>query len=165
MSDTYPTCHGNATLRDIYLYLKDNPMSHDSRESEDNFGEEHLENASEAPRSTTSPVREPVLGTMLPDLFAGEIAAMGRLLVKMSAALSRRALAEQDVLVRCRDAANELRAQALFITEKCTKGVVNDDIWNPFPGLASQVLSNLLLDLSASLTEAVESLDERHSNV
>jgi hypothetical protein len=60
---------------------------------------------------------------MLPDLFAGEIAAMGRLLVKMSAALSRRALAEQDVLVKCRDAANELRAQALLLTEKCTKDV------------------------------------------
>jgi hypothetical protein len=131
-------------------------MSHDSRESEDSFGEGQL---------TTPPVREPVLGTMLPDLFAGEMAAMGRLLVKMSAALSRRALAEQDVLVRCRDAANELRAQALLLAEKCTKDVAQGESWNPCPGLDSQVLSNLLLDLSASLTEAAESLDERHSNV
>jgi hypothetical protein len=147
MSDTYPTCHGNATLRDIYLYLKDNPMSHDSSKSD-----EH---------PATPPVREPVLGMMLPDLFAGELAAMGRLLVKMSAALSRRALAEQDVLVKCRDAANELRAQALLLTEKCTKDVKPGDTWGPLHGLDSQVLSNLLLDLSASLTEAAESLDER----
>jgi hypothetical protein len=89
-------------------------MSHDSRESEDNFGEGTGYYPSR---------REPVLGTMLPDLFAGELAAMGRLLVKMSAALSRRALAEQDVLVKCRDAANELRAQALLLAEKCTKDV------------------------------------------
>jgi hypothetical protein len=98
---------------------------------------------------------------MLPDLFAGEIAAMGRLLVKMSAALSRRALAEQDVLVRCRDAANELRAQALLITEKCTKDMAQGEAWNPLHGLSAQVLSNQLLDLSASLAEAAESLDER----
>jgi hypothetical protein len=163
MSNTYPTYHTKSPLRDIYLYLKDNPMSHDSRESEDNFGEGHLENASEAPRSTPK-VRNAVLGTILPDLFAGEIAAMGRLLVKMSAALSRRALAEQDVLVKCRDAANELRAQALLIAEKCTKEVKPGGSWSPLHGLSAQVLSNQLLDLSASLTEAVESLDERHSN-
>jgi hypothetical protein len=154
MSDTYPTCHGNATLRDIYLYLKDNTMSHDSRESEDNVGE----------GQSTPKVRNAVLGTILPDLFAGEIAAMGRLLVKMSASLSRRALAEQDVLVKCRDAANELRAQALLIAEKCTKEVKPGGSWSPLHGLSAQVLSNQLLDLSASLTEAVESLDERHSN-
>jgi hypothetical protein len=151
-----------SVLRSIESHLRDNPMSHDSRESEDNFGEGQLENAREAPRSTTPPVREPVLGTMLPDLFAGEIAAMGRLLVKMSAALSRRALAEQDVLVKCRDAANELRAQALLLTEKCAKDVEPGGPWNPLHGLDAQVLSNLLLDLSASLTEAAESLDERH---
>jgi hypothetical protein len=148
-------------LRSIESHLRDNPMSHDSRESEDNFGEGHLENASEAPRSTPK-VRNAVLGTMLPDLFAGEIAAMGRLLVKMSASLSRRALAEQDVLVKCRDAANELRAHALLLTEKCTEPHGG---WRDYPGLDSQVLSNQLLDLSVSLTEAAESLDERHSNV
>jgi hypothetical protein len=87
---------------------------------------------------------------------------MGRLLVKMSAALSRRALAEQDVLVKCRDAANELRGQALLLTEKCTKEVKPGDTWNPCPGLDAQVLSGLLLELSVSLTEAAESLDERH---
>jgi hypothetical protein len=130
-------------------------MSHDSRESEDSFGEG---------QATTPPVREPVLGTMLPDLFAGEIAAMGRLLVKMSAALSRRALAEQDVLVRCRDAANELRGQALLLTEKCALGAMPEGEWGYLSGPDSRALSNLLLDLSASLTEAAESLDERHSN-
>jgi hypothetical protein len=140
-----------SVLRSIESHLRDNPMSHDSRESEDNSGEEP------APM-----IREPVLGTMLPDLFAGEIAAMGRLLVKMSAALSRRALAEQDVLVKCRDAANELRAQALLLTEKCAKDVEPGGPWNPLHGLDAQILSNLLLDLSASLTEAAESLDERH---
>jgi hypothetical protein len=150
-----------SVLRSIESHLRDNPMSHDSRESEDNFGEGHLENAREAPRSTPK-VQEPVLGTMLPDLFAGEISAMGRLLVKMSAALSRRALAEQDVLVKCRDAANEIRAQALLIAEKCTKDVAQGESWNPLHGLSAQVLSNQLLDLSASLTEATESLDERH---
>jgi hypothetical protein len=98
---------------------------------------------------------------MLPDLFAGEIAAMGRLLVKMSAALSRRALAEQDVLVKCRDAANELRAQALLLAEKCTKDVEPGGTWGPLHGLDAQVLSNQLLDLSVSLTDAAESLDER----
>jgi hypothetical protein len=144
---------GEAVLRSIESHLRDNPMSHDSRESEDNFGDR---------QSTTPPVREPVLGTMLPDLFAGEMAAMGRLLVRMAAALSRRALAEQDVLVKCRDAANELRAQALLLTEKCTKDVAQGESWNPLHGLDAQVLSNLLLDLSASLTEAAESLDERH---
>jgi hypothetical protein len=105
----------------------------------------------------------------LPDLFAGEIAAMGRLLVKMSAALSRRALAEQDVLVNCRDAANELRAQALLLSLKCTNMAQGNEgaegesstSWGPYPGLDSHVLSNLLLDLSVSLTEAAESLDER----
>jgi hypothetical protein len=151
---------GEAVLRSIESHLRDNPMSHDSRESEDNFGEGQLENANEAPRSTPK-VRDAVLGTMLPDLFAGELAAMGRLLVKMSAALSRRALAEQDVLVRCRDAANELRAQALLLTEKCTKDVAQGEPWNPLHGLSAQVLSNQLLDLSASLAEAAESLDER----
>jgi hypothetical protein len=140
-----------SVLRSIESHLRDNPMSHDSRESEDNFGEEP------APM-----IREPVLGTMLPDLFAGEMAAMGRLLVKMSAALSRRALAEQDVLVKCRDAANELRAQALLLTEKGTKDVAQGESWNSLHGLSAQVLSNLLLDLSVSLTEAAESLDERH---
>jgi hypothetical protein len=150
-----------SVLRSIESHLRDNPMSYDIRESEDNFGEGQLENARESPRSTTPPVREPVLGTMLPDLFAGEIAAMGRLLVKMSAALSRRALAEQDVLVKCRDAANELRAQALLLTEKCTKDVAQGEPWNPLHGLSAQVLSNQLLDLSASLAEAAESLDER----
>jgi hypothetical protein len=126
-------------------------MSHDSRESEDNFGE----------GQPTPKARDAVLGTMLPDLFAGELAAMGRLLVKMSAALSRRALAEQDVLVKCRDAANELRAQALLLAEKCTKDVEPGGTWGPLHGLDSQVLSNQLLDLSASLAEAAESLDER----
>jgi hypothetical protein len=145
---------GEAVLRSIESHLRDNPMrTYDCVESEDNFGEG---------QPAVPPVREPVLGTMLPDLFAGEIAAMGRLLVKMSAALSRRALAEQDVLVRCRDAANELRAQALLLTEKCTKDVAQGDSWKPLHGLDSQVLSNLLLDLSVSLTEAAESLDERH---
>jgi hypothetical protein len=144
-----------SVLRSIESHLRDNPMSHNSSESEDNFGEGC---------PATPPAREPVLGTMLPDLFAGEIAAMGRLLVKMSAALSRRALAEQDVLVKCRDAANELRAQALLLTEKCTRGVKPGESWNPLQGLDAQVLSNLLLDLSVSLTEAAESLDERHSN-
>jgi hypothetical protein len=139
-------------LRSIESHLRDNPMSHDSCESEDNFGE----------GQPTPKVRDAVLGTMLPDLFAGELAAMGRLLVKMSAALSRRALAEQDVLVKCRDAANELRAQALLLAEKCTKEVNAGESWNPYPGLDAQVLSNLLLDLSVSLTEAAESLDERH---
>jgi hypothetical protein len=139
---------GQSVLRSIESHLKDNPMNSSGLEFE-----EH---------PATPPVREPVLGTMLPDLFAGEIAAMGRLLVKMSAALSRRALAEQDVLVRCRDAANELRAQALLLTEKCTKDVAQGDSWKPLHGLDSQVLSNLLLDLSVLLTEAVESLDERH---
>jgi hypothetical protein len=152
---------GESVLRSIESHLRDNPMSHDSRESEDNFGEGHLENTRESPRSTTPPVREPVLGTMLPDLFAGEIAAMGRLLVKMSAALSRRALAEQDVLVKCRDAANELRAQSLLLTEKGTKDVEPGSTWGPLHGLDAHVLSNLLLELSASLTEAAESLDER----
>jgi hypothetical protein len=140
---------GECVLHSIESHLRDNPMSHDSRESEDNFGEG---------QSTTPPVREPVLGTMLPDLFAGEMAAMGRLLVKMSAALSRRALAEQDVLVRCRDAANELRGQALLLAEKC---IEPDGGWRDYPGLDSQVLSNLLIELSISLTEAAESLDER----
>jgi hypothetical protein len=144
-----------SVLRSIESHLRDNPMSHDRCESE-------------APSDRTlvapPPAKEPVLGTMLPDLFAGEIAAMGRLLVKMSAALSRRALAEQDVLVKCRDAANELRARALLLTEKCTRGVKPGESWNPLHGLDSQVLSNLLLDLSVSLTEAAESLDERHSN-
>jgi hypothetical protein len=141
-----------SVLRSIESHLRDNPMSHDSCESEDNFGE----------GQPTPKVRDAVLGTMLPDLFAGEIAAMGRLLVKMSAALSRRALAEQDVLVKCRDAANELRAQALLLTEKCAKDVEPGGPWNPLHGLDAQILSNLLLDLSASLTEAAESLDERH---
>jgi hypothetical protein len=155
---------GEAVLRSIESHLRSNPMrTYDCVESEDNFGEGQLENASEAPRSVPK-VQESVLGTMLPDLFAGELAAMGRLLVKMSAALSRRALAEQDVLVRCRDAANELRAQALLLTEKCTKEVKPEESWNPLHGLDAQVLSNLLLDLSVSLTEAAESLDERHSN-
>jgi hypothetical protein len=140
-----------SVLRSIESHLRDNPMSYDSRESEDNFGE----------GQPTPKVRDAVLGTMLPDLFAGEIAAMGRLLVKMSAALSRRALAEQDVLVRCRDAANELRGQSLLLAEKCTKDVEPGGPWNPLHGLDAQVLSNLLLDLSASLTEAAESLDER----
>jgi hypothetical protein len=144
-----------SVLRSIESHLRDNPMSHDSRESEDNFGEGC---------PATPPAREPVLGTMLPDLFAGEIAAMGRLLVKMSAALSRRALAEQDVLVKCRDAANELRAQALLLTEKCTKDVAQGESWNPLHGLSAQTLSNQLLDLSVSLTEAAESLDERHQD-
>jgi hypothetical protein len=141
-----------SVLRSIESHLRDNPMSHDSSESE-------------APSDRTlvapPPAKEPVLGTMLPDLFAGELAAMGRLLVKMSAALSRRALAEQDVLVRCRDAANELRGQSLLLTEKCTKDVEPGGTWGPLHGLDSQVLSNLLLDLSFSLTEAAESLDER----
>jgi hypothetical protein len=141
-----------SVLRSIESHLRDNPMSYDSRESEA---------PSDRTLVATSPAREPVLGTMLPDLFAGELAAMGRLLVKMSAALSRRALAEQDVLVKCRDAANELRAQALLLTEKCTKEVEPGGTWGPLHGLDSQVLSNLLLDLSASLTEAAESLDER----
>jgi hypothetical protein len=141
-----------SVLRSIESHLKDNPMSYDSHESEDNFGG----------GQPTPPVKEPVLGTMLPDLFAGELAAMGRLFVQMAAALSRRALAEQDVLVRCRDAANELRAQALLLMEKCTKEVKPGGSWNPCPGLDAQVLSSLLLELSVSLTEAAESLDERH---
>jgi hypothetical protein len=149
-----------SVLRSIESHLRDNPMSHDSRESEDNFGEGQL----------TPKVRDAVLGTMLPDLFAGEMAAMGRLLVKMSAALSRRALAEQDVLVKCRDAANELRAQALLLSLKCTnmaqgnEGAKGESStgWGPYPGPDCHILSNLLLDLSASLTEAAESLDERH---
>lgn len=136
-----------SVLRSIESHLRDNPMNSSGLEFEE--------------RPPTTAAREPVLGTMLPDLFAGEIAAMGRLLVRMSAALSRRALAEQDVLVKCRDAANELRAQALLLAEKCTKDVVKGDTWNPLHGLDSHVLSNLLLDLSASLTEAAESLDER----
>jgi hypothetical protein len=144
---------GEAVLHSIESHLRDNPMrTYDCVESEDNFGEG---------QPAAPPVREPVLGTMLPDLFAGEIAAMGRLLVKMSAALSRRALAEQDVLVKCSDAANELRAQALLLSLKRTKDVAQGESWNPYPGIDSQVLSNLLLDLSASLTEAAESLDER----
>lgn len=145
-----------SVLSSIESHLRDNPMrTYDCVESEDNFGDRHPD---------TPPVREPVLGTMLPDLFAGELAAMGRLLVKMSAALSRRALAEQDVLVKCRDAANELRAQSLLLTEKCTKDVAQGESWNPYPGLDAEVLSNLLLDLSVSLTEAADSLDERQSN-
>jgi hypothetical protein len=147
-------------LQSIESHLRDNPMGHDSRESEDNFGDN---------RPATTSAGEPVLGMMLPDLFAGEIAAMGRLLVKMSAALSRRALAEQDVLVNCRDAANELRAQALLLSLKCTNMAQGNEgaegesstSWGPYPGLDSHVLSNLLLDLSVSLTEAAESLDER----
>jgi hypothetical protein len=138
-------------LRSIESHLRDNPMSYDSRESEDNFGE-----GQPIPK-----VRDAVLGTMLPDLFAGELAAMGRLLVKMSAALSRRALAEQDVLVKCRDAANELRAQALLIAEKCALGAMPEGEWGYLSGPDSRALSNLLLDLSISLTEAAESLDER----
>lgn len=141
-----------SVLLSIESHLRDNPMSHDSRESEDNFGDRH---------PYSPPVREPVLGTMLPDLFAGEIAAMGRLLVKMSAALSRRALAEQDVLVRCRDAANELRAQALLLAEKCALGAMPEGEWGYLSGSDSRALSNLLLDLSVSLTDAAESLDER----
>lgn len=140
-----------SVLRSIESHLRGNPMrTYDCVESEDNFGDG---------QPATPPAREPVLGTMLPDLFAGEIAAMGRLLVKMSAALSRRALAEQNVLVRCRDAANELRAQALLLAEKCTKEVGPGYTWNPYPGLDSEALSNLLIDLSVSLTEAAESLN------
>jgi hypothetical protein len=140
-----------SVLLSIESHLRDNPMSHDSCESEDNFGD-----GQPAPK-----VRDAVLGTMLPDLFAGELAAMGRLLVKMSAALSRRALAEQDVLVKCRDAANELRAWSLLLTEKCMKGVEPGGLWGPLHGLDAHVLSNQLLELSVSLTEAAESLDER----
>jgi hypothetical protein len=151
---------GEAVLRSIESHLRSNPVDYSCAESEDNFGEG---------QPAAPPVREPVLGTMLPDLFAGELAAMGRLLVKMSAALSRRALAEQDVLVRCRDVANELRAQALLLSLKCTNMAQGDGSseggpsngWGPYPGLDAQVLSNLLLDLSVSLTEAAESLDER----
>lgn len=153
---------GESVLRSIESHLRDNPMSHDSCEPEDNFAREQLENASEAPRSAPPPEVNSVLGALLPDLFAGEIAAMGRLLVKMSAALSRRALSEQAVLLRCRDAANELRAHSLLLTEKCTKDVAKGGPWNPYPGLDAEVLSNLLIDLSVSLTEAAESLDERH---
>jgi hypothetical protein len=76
------------------------------------------------------------------------------------------------VLVRCRDAANELRAQALLLSLKCTnmaqgnEGAKGESStgWGSYPGPDCHILSNLLLDLSASLTEAAESLDERHSN-
>jgi hypothetical protein len=141
MSDEVDT----GVLRSIESHLRENPMSIESDKSDI--------------QSATTTAGELVLGTMLPDLFAGEMAAMGRLLVKMSAALSRRALAEQDVLVRCRDAANEIRAQALLIAEKCTKEVKPGESWNPLHGLSAQVLSNQLLDLSAALTEAAESLN------
>jgi hypothetical protein len=50
----------DSVLRSIESHLRDNPMSHDNRDSEDNSGE----------RQHSPKVRDAVLGTMLPDLFA-----------------------------------------------------------------------------------------------
>jgi hypothetical protein len=81
MSDEVDT----GVLRSIESHLRENPMSIESDKSDI--------------QSATTTAGEPVLGTMLPDLFA------------------------------------------------------------PLHGLSAQVLSNQLLDLSAALTEAAESLN------
>jgi hypothetical protein len=58
-------------------------------------------------------------------------------------------LTEKDVLVRCRDMANELRDQAFLVANKC---------------LDTGALSERLISLASSLTEMANYLDERQSN-
>jgi hypothetical protein len=58
-------------------------------------------------------------------------------------------LTEKDVLVRCRDMANELRDHAFLVANRC---------------LDTGALSERLISLASSLTEVANYLDERQSN-
>lgn len=93
--------------------------------------------------SIKSVVRE-VKDAVTPDLFAGELAAMGRLLNDLSGRLARRALRTQDIMVASKHAADELRALAAELET---------------PDEADQ--RDRLLALSSELIKAYEALDER----
>ncbi len=50
---------------------------------------------------------------LLPDLYAGQLAALGRVLVDMSGRLARHALISQDLQRAAKHAADELRALSM----------------------------------------------------
>jgi hypothetical protein len=83
-------------------------VPYDCREAEDNFG-------LGAPMSGLGGVDSAVRDagtTVTPDLFAGELDAMGRLLHDMAGRLARHALRTQDLQAAAKHAADELRALA-----------------------------------------------------
>lgn len=82
-----------------------------------------------------------------PDLFAGELDSMGRLLHDVSGRLARHALHVQDLQLAAKHAADEARALAAAMASN--------------PAVRECGYHTHLLSLSADLTKALERLDER----
>jgi hypothetical protein len=74
-------------------------------------------------------------------------------------------LTEKDILARCQNAANELKAQAFLLADKCTAGGSNHTREWRTTSLDAGALSERLISLASSLTEVDNYLDARRSNV
>jgi hypothetical protein len=92
-------------------------MPYDCRESEDDFREGEVAMAHEPQRVLPSypepgPPPEPNAPPLLPDLYAGELAAMGRVLTGMAGTLARHALHLADLGVEAAAVATQLSEAA-----------------------------------------------------
>lgn len=85
--------------------------------------------------------------SVTPDLFAGELDSMGRLLHDLSGRLARHALRVQDLQLAVKHAADEARALAAAMASN--------------PAVREAGYHTHLISLSVDLSRALEKLDER----